>query len=204
MRTLRSRIGLLLALFTLLTSAPGVSWAHGSVYESEEGCVIAFDFYSAHFNVFQPRTQRHTPFCEDLPQAAESIFVLEYLHDTLREVPVEFRIIRNTSALGRFVRWPDLQAMGDLEADTVYFQRAEPQPDGMLTVLHHFTEPGNYVGIVSAPHPSRDERYYAVFPFSVGLPWWQTRWRWLMAPVGLAIGWRLLNWRAQAPRRSLV
>jgi len=188
----------------LLASLPQLSLAHGSVYESEEGCVIQFDFYSAHFNVFQPQTRRHTPFCEDLPDATESVFVLEYLHDTLREVPVDFRIIRNTSTLGRFVRWSDLQAMGDIEVNTVFFQRSEPQPDGVLSVLHDFTEPGDYVGIVSAPHPSRDELYYAVFPFSVGLPWWQTRWRWLMAPLGLVIGWRLLNWRALAPRRSLA
>src|SRR5690606_582586 len=101
----------------------------------------------------------------------------------LREVPVDFRIMHNTSELGRFVRWPDIEAMADIEANTVFFQRSQPQADGVLSILHTFTEPGNYVGVVSAPHPTLDQRYYAVFPFQVGTPWWQKRWFWLVTVI---------------------
>jgi hypothetical protein len=112
-------------LLSLLTG-PQVLWAHGSVVDSGEGCVIQFDFYSAHFSIFQPQTRQHEEFCEDLPDVTESVFVLEYRHDSLRQVPVAFRIMRNTSDLGRFVRWQDIEAMGDLSADTVFFQRVSP------------------------------------------------------------------------------
>jgi hypothetical protein len=164
------------AVLLSLLSGPQVLWAHGSVVDSGEGCVIQFDFYSAHFSIFQPQTRQHQQFCEDLPDVTESVFVLEYRHDSLRQVPVEFRIMRNTSDLGRFVRWQDIEAMDDLSADTVFFQRSSPRADGVLSVLFNFTEPGSYVGIVSAPHPTEDLQYHAVFPFEVGKPFWQQLW----------------------------
>lgn len=162
----------------LLYALSGVQvlWAHGSVVDSGEGCVIQFDFYSAHFSIFQPQTRQHEEFCEDLPDVTESVFVLEYRHDSLREVPVDFRIMRNTSELGRFVRWQDIEAMGDLTEHTVFYQRSSPRADGVLSILFNFTEPGDYVGIVSAPHPTLDLQYHAVFPFKVGQPFWQQSW----------------------------
>lgn len=204
MRALPLRMVLFAVSVLLLSSLPGVSHGHGSVAESEEGCVIAFGFYSAHFNVFQPQTRQHTAFCEDLPDVTESVFVLEYLHDALREVPVEFRILRNTSPLGRFVRWDDLQAMGDLSAQTVYTLTVPPQPDGVLSVLFPFSEPGDFVGIVSAPNLSGDQVYHAVFPFRVGLPWWQNRWLWALGLLSLAVLWRVLRIPRPVMQRSFA
>ena len=179
-------------LLSLLTG-PQVLWAHGSVVDSGEGCVIQFDFYSAHFSIFQPQTRQHDEFCEDLPDVTESVFVLEYRHDSLRQVPVAFRIMRNTSDLGRFVRWQDIEAMGDLSADTVFFQRVSPRADGVLSVLFNFTEPGSYVGIVSAPHPTEDLQYHAVFPFEVGKPFWQSIWFLLLLAALTTLGYSM--WR---------
>lgn len=182
---------LLLALSVVLAATPAALQAHGSVVDGGEGCVIQFDFYSAHFSIFQPQTRQHEAFCEDLPDVTESVFVLEYRHDSLRDVPVDFRIIRNTSELGRFVRWPDIEAMEDLDSNTVFFQRTPARTDGVLSILHTFTEPGDYVGIVSAPHPTLDRRYHAVFPFSVGRSWWQNPWLWLAVAAVIFSGWRL-------------
>jgi len=202
MRTLPSTM-VLFAVFALcLSGLPRQSWGHGSVAESEEGCVIEFGFYSAHFNVFQPQTRQHTAFCEDLPDVSESVFVLEYLHASLREVPVEFRILRNTSSLGRFVRWDDLQAMGDLDALSVYTRQFPPQPDGVLSVLFPFIDAGDYVGLVSAPNLAGDQVYHAVFPFRVGQPWWLSRWLWALALLSLAVLWRALRAPSAALHRS--
>lgn len=199
----RWSIALSAALVWCLSSPPP-AMAHGSVVDGGEGCVIQFDFYSAHFSIFQPQTQQHREFCEDLPDVTESVFVLEYRHDSLREVEVDFRIMRNTSELGRFVRWQDIQAIGDLDSETVFFQRAQPQTDGVLSVLHTFEEAGNYVGVVSAPHPTLDRQYHAVFPFRVGLPWWQNRWLWLMLAVAAVAGWRLTARPRKADYRRLA
>ncbi|MDO8907821.1 MAG: hypothetical protein Q7W55_04885 [Pseudohongiella sp.] len=194
---------LLVALLLALAVSPQSVRAHGSVVDGGEGCIIQFDFYSAHFSIFQPQTRQHREYCEDLPDVTESVFVLEYRHNSLREVPVDFRIMHNTSELGRFVRWSDIEAMDDIDAQTVFFQRSPPQADGVLSILHTFTEPGSYVGIVSAPHPTLDQRYYAVFPFRVGLPWWQNRWLWLALAVLIVAGWRIRK-RQPQPFRSPV
>jgi hypothetical protein len=167
----------LLLLTILLTGLAygGTAFAHGSVVDEGEGCIIRMDFYSAHFTVFQPETRGHREFCEDLPDVGESVFVLEYQHDSLREVPIEFRIIRNTSRYGRFVKPEHIAELDNLDELTVYYQTVAPRPDGVLTVLHEFIEAGDYIGIVNAPHPSLDKHYQAVFPFSVGktlLPGW--------------------------------
>lgn len=204
MRALPVRM-VLFAVFALcLSGLPRLSWGHGSVAESEEGCVIEFGFYSAHFNVFQPQTRRHTAFCEDLPDVTETIFALEYLHDSLRQVPLELRILHNTSSLGRFVRWDDLQAMGDLTAQTVYSLTVPPQPDGVLSVLFPFTEAGDFVGIISAPNLTGDEVYHAVFPFRVGQPWWQNRWLWALGLLCLAALWRALRSPGPSLQRSFA
>ena len=148
---------------------------HGSVVDEGDACLIRFGFYSAHFSIFQPRTQGHRAFCEDIPDASESVFVLEYRHRSLNDVPVDFRIMRNETGLGRFVRWDDLEAIGDLSPYTVFHQALPPQSDGVLTVLHTFDSPGQYIGVMTVPHPTGDNVYHAVFPFRVGrslISWW--------------------------------
>ena len=83
--------------------------------------------------------------------------------------------------------------MGDLSADTVFFQRVSPRADGVLSVLFNFTEPGSYVGIVSAPHPTEDLQYHAVFPFEVGKPFWQSIWFLLLLAALTTLGYSM--WR---------
>lgn len=172
-----------LLMLACLAAAPGQALAHGSVVDEGDGCVIQFGFYSAHFSMFQPGASGHQGFCEDIPDAGESVFVMEYRHDSMREVPLEFRLMHNNSGLGRFVRWQDIEAMPDdqLSADTVFRQSLPPQPDGVARVMHHFDTPGDYIGIVSIPHPSEDILYHAVFPFRVGASVW-SNW-----PLGLPV-----------------
>lgn len=162
--------GLFVLLCILMVSGFSVrAAAHGSVVDQGDGCIIQFDFYSAHFAIFQPNTRQHREFCEDIPDVTESVFVMEYLHNSLREVPVDFRIIRNETQLGRFVKWSDLEAAGDLSPLSVFHQRFPPQPDGVLRVMHDFQQAGSYIGIVTVPHPDNHELiYHAVFPFRVG------------------------------------
>ncbi len=200
MHPTRSGTVQVLLLFLLLAAATPAAFGHGSVYESEEGCVISFGFYSAHFNVFQPQTRGHTAFCEDLPELGETVFVLEYLHPSLREVPLEFTLLRNPSSLGRFVRWPDLEAMGDLSSHTVHHVSVPPQPDGVLSLLFSFAAAGDYVGIVSAPSPDGAQRHHAVFPFRVGQPWWMHRGLWAFALIAAAAAWRWHDGAQARPR----
>lgn len=160
----------LLIFLCCLFSAPA-SFAHGSITAEGDLCIIRIGFYTAHFKVFQPQTSRDREYCEDLPDTGESVFVMDYMHKGLAEVPIEFRIIRDATGLGRFARLEDVLALGDLEALTVFYQAPVLEP-GVFTVLHNFTDEDAYIGIVSVRHPDTGEVYQAVFPFSVGFQGW--------------------------------
>jgi len=141
--------------------------AHGGVVEEEDLCVIKVNYLRGHFKIYQPLTDGHKEFCEDLPNATESVFVMEYLHDGLANASVDFRIIRDVTGKGRFARWEDIAALEDLDSATVFYQAPAIEPD-VLTVIHDFAEDGNYIGIVTANVDGAEQIYRAVFPFEVG------------------------------------
>lgn len=141
--------------------------AHGGVVEEDDLCIIKVDYLRAHFKIYQPRVTGHKQFCEDLPTASESVFVMEYGHDSLSEMSVDFRIIRDVTGKGRFARMEDVAGIEDLEAVTVYYRPPVVEPD-VFTVLHEFEEEGDFIGIVSATRADTNKVYAAVFPFEVG------------------------------------
>ncbi len=140
---------------------------HGGVVAEDDLCLIEIGFYRAHFKMYQPRTRQHEQFCEDLPEAGESVFVMEYIHAGLSDVPIDFRIVRNSTGLGRFTQLVDVAGIEDIEEITVFHHPAGVQPD-VFTIVHHFDEAGEYVGIVTIEQPNTGKAYTAVFPFSVG------------------------------------
>ena len=141
--------------------------AHGGVVEEDDLCLIKVSYLSAHFKIYQPRVSGHKQFCEDLPAASESVFVMEYQHDSLASMPIDFRIIRDVTGKGRFARMEDVEKIEDIDSVTVFYQQARLEPD-VFTVIHEFADEGDYIGIVSAGEPSSDKLYAAVFPFEVG------------------------------------
>ena len=46
---------------------------------------------------------------------------MEYLHDLLNEMSVDFRIIRDEGGLGRFADWEDIEKIESIEEVTVFF-----------------------------------------------------------------------------------
>lgn len=141
--------------------------AHGGVVEEDDLCVIKVNYLRAHFKIYQPRTTGHEQFCEDLPAATESIFVMEYQHDSLSEMLVDFRIVRDVTGKGRFARIEDIVAIDDLDSATVFYRPAVIEPD-VYAINYEFAEEGNFIGIVSARNLQTSEEYAAVFPFEVG------------------------------------
>jgi len=159
------------ALCFLLLSGPQTALAHGGVVEEDDICVIKVNYLRAHFKIYQPRVSGHEQFCEDLPAAAESVFVMEYLHDSLASMPIEFRIIRDVTGKGRFARMEDVEQIADLDAATVFYRPPELEPH-VYTVAYEFAEEGDFIGIVSARNPDTDQEFAAVFPFEVGFTGW--------------------------------
>ena len=162
----------LLAL-TLLV-APATVLAGGGVVLKNDRCIITIGFYEAHFTAYQPRASGDREFCEDLPDTGTTIFVLDYLHGSLKTVPVDMRIIENVTGKGEFARPEDVAALADLEPYTVFYQPPVVRENGSFQVEYEFAARGEYVGIVTAGHPTSEKVYTSVFPFRVGratLPW---------------------------------
>jgi hypothetical protein len=166
---LRQRV--LAALFMLTVAVlSNTAAGHGSVEFSEDLCVVNVNFLQAHFTVFQPETRESEEFCENIPDVARSVFVMEYLHDLLAEMRVDFRIIEDVNEIGQYARWQDIEAIEDLEAATVFYESPRVEPGGFYTSSYEFNSRGTYIGIVTAEHPTEDRNYNAVFYFQVGGP----------------------------------
>ena len=161
----------LLLTAPLALSQPTAALAHGSVALEDDLCVIDIDFLTAHFTIFQPEARGATEYCEDVPAAARSVFIMEYLHELLQEMQVDFRIIRDETGIGRFADWNDILAMGNLEPLTVHYQQPSIEPSGFFRTSHEFDAQGSYIGIVTASHPTEARDYQAVFYFQVGRDW---------------------------------
>lgn len=194
----RTFVGVTLGLLFALCHQSGL--AHGGVVLEEDRCLINIGFLTAHFTVYQPETRANEEFCEDIPDVTGSVFVMEYLHDFLREMPVDFRIIRDVNDVGEFARWEDVQAIEDLEAATVFYQPPVIQANGNYTVDYAFDEKGTYIGIVTASHPDGERQYNAVFFFQVGGPEWGT----IPLFVGLLIALQLIYWLSNGGLRKLT
>lgn len=162
---LEQLINWLMGLFFYCVAAS--AHAAGGVVGEPGSCMINIGFYTAHFTIYQPESSANEEYCEDLPYAAPTLFVMDYLHDSLREVPVDFRILRDATERGQFTRWEDVAALPDLEAQTVFYREPTVMSGGQFTVEHSFEDAGWYIGVVSAPHPTQDTIYHAVFPFQV-------------------------------------
>jgi hypothetical protein len=158
------------ALFLMIFLATEPALGHGGVVLDEDLCVINIGFLTAHFTVYQPETRENQEYCEDIPDVSNSMFVMEYLHDFLTQMPVDFRIVRDVNDVGVFAKWEDIEAIGDLEAATVYYQAPRVQSDGNFVAEYAFDEKGTYIGVVTAKHPVEDTVYNAVFYFQVGGP----------------------------------
>lgn len=165
--TFMNRFILVVVLF-LLSSPPGE--AGGGLVLQDDTCILQIDFYSAHLTAYQPATSGNEQFCEELPDTGKTIFVLDYLHPSLKEVPVDFRIIRDVTGQGRFVKLSNVEALGNLEPHSIFYQPPQVRADASLKIEYEFEEKGLYVAVVSAGHPSNDSTYMAVFPIAVGAP----------------------------------
>ena len=69
---------------------------------------------------------------------------------------------------GEFVKVKHIEALEDIDSHTVFYQPPVIRPDASFQADFELLDPGPYIGVVTAGHPSSDATYTAVFPFEVG------------------------------------
>ncbi len=144
--------------------------AGGGLVLKNDACIFEIDFYSAHFTAYQPATRGNEQFCQVLPDTGETVFVLDYLHPSMKQVPVSMRIIHDVTGQGSFVKIKHVEEIEDIDSHTVFYQPPVIRSDASFKADFELVEEGSYIGIVTAGHPSNDKTYTAVFPFEVGGP----------------------------------
>ena len=155
------------ALLVFCLALAQQTMGHGSMTPEGDICILEIGYLKAHFKTYLPRSYGHEQFCEVLPEASEAVFVMEYEHDSLADMLIEFRVIRELTGKREFTREKDIEKIDDLESVTVAYHPPHREPD-VFSITHRFEEPGWYVGIITARSLELDETYVAVFPFEVG------------------------------------
>ena len=155
-------------LAVVLLAVPQWGLAHGGVVAEEDICLLRMGFLQAHFTLYLPDSRGAEEFCEEVPDVGPTLFVIEYLHEMMKEMPLSFRVITDEQGFGIFANWDDVQSIGNLEAQTVLHRPLVAEPTGVVTLRHDFAEAGGYIGIVEAENPANGKAYNAVFYFEVG------------------------------------
>jgi hypothetical protein len=159
----------LLGLFALGTSVvPAIGWTHGGVSVEDDVCIIQIGRYKAHFTGYLPAERATQEFCEDIPMVGQSVFVIDFISDELREMDLDFRIIRDVNGVGTKATYEDLGGEKAIEAATIFYLPPGRYPRGVLNANYQFAEKGGYVGIINAKHRETGLAYRSVFPFRVG------------------------------------
>ncbi len=155
-------------LIAWLAAGSGLVFGHGGVSIEDDVCLIKIDRYKAHFTGYLPKERATQEFCEDIPVATESIFVIDFISDELRAMDLDFRIIRDVNEIGVTATYSDLGGDEAIEAASIFYQEPKKYQKGILNVRYNFAQEGPYIGIVNAHHIETGLKYTSVFPFSVG------------------------------------
>jgi len=157
-------------LLTISTLCAGAfAWGHGGVSMDDDMCMMRVGTYKAHFTGYQPESRATQEFCEDIPVVSKAIFVLDFIDDELRNMDVDFRVLRDVKAIGVKATLADLGTKQDIEKNTDFYSEAKRFPRGTMSVTIDFKVEGQYIGLVTAKNPETGREYTSVFPFSVGV-----------------------------------
>jgi len=179
------RVLLRLALVALGLAAvqPDRALAHGGVSMEDDMCVMQVGRFRAHFTGYQPRERASQEFCEDIPEFAPAIIVLDFVDMALRQMAIDFRVVRDVNEIGVTATLDDLGTVEDIEKATVFYREPAVHPRGSLDVSLNFDQPGAYIGVLTATDKEASRIYTSVFPFSVGVTDWWSMIRWVVWPL---------------------
>jgi len=170
--------------------------ARGALGYDQDMCVLKAGPDFLYFSGYQFAASQRK-FCEDVPDIGETTFVFDLAQDELRQMKMDFRIMRDTGETAT--------EGASADASTVAYLPPQIYPKGTFSFAHRFDEPGNYIGVVTVDGPS-GEHWVARYPFSVGgAPASKTPFILLALACGLALALFYASRsekKGQKPRRS--
>ena len=161
------KLGGLFGALCLMTGGSLPAAAHGGVDMQNDVCRMKVGPYSMHFTGYQPERAVSKEFCEDIPYEGKAIIVLDEVDKKLREMPFEFRVLKDVKNLGVTAQLEQLGSKEDIDSATIDLHEFKVYPLGTLNFELEF-EKGNYIGLVTLRDEFANEVYHCVFPFSVG------------------------------------
>lgn len=160
--------GFALASLLFIAAAPSVCLAHGGVSVEDDVCIIKIGRYKAHFTGYLPASRATQEFCEDIPAIGNAVFVIDFISDELREMELDFRIVRDVHDAGLDATYEELGGEQAIEDATIFHAPMRHYPNGVISLEYPFVTKGTYIGILNARHLATGLAYRSIFPFRVG------------------------------------
>jgi hypothetical protein len=186
----RRSCGVLFAavLFALAWPAAPVK-ARGALALNQDVCLLFVGPDYMYFSGYQAADPRKR-FCEDVPGAGETVFAMDFGQDEMREMKVDFRIVRDVG---------EDKESESLKEITVAYLPPQTYPGGSVSLRHNFVETGNYAGLVTVDGP-HGEHWVARFPFAVGRPY-SVRLPYYLLTAAALLALFVYFWGRDEPRR---
>lgn len=160
----------------ILVAAIGIVWvsqasnanAHGGVSNEGNQCVMTIGPYRMLFTGYQPERARAEEFCDDIPYEGKAIVVLDHVDTVLREMPTDFRVMKDVKDLGVTAQLEQLGTQEEMEAATLLYEAPKLYPRGTKQFEIDLPK-GNYIGLVTVADKNADIVHTSVFPFTIGM-----------------------------------
>ena len=146
----------LIALLVVCSVARAISMDKSSTIRDQCELSIGPDLISV--VAYMPDRSRDR-FCDEFPATGRIILTVDLIADRLRQLPIEARIVHETSGA--------LDENDDLAASTVAFLPARTYPGGAVVIDHSFAESGRYAAFLTVTEPSGARRTTR-FAFVIG------------------------------------
>lgn len=149
---------ILLSFIYTLVFIKSYAFAHGGLSLEDDYCILTLGKYEMHFSGYQPENNGPKEFCEDIPETGNTIIVLDFMHNELRKLPVEIRIIQDTK---------NKEEPLNLNNITIYKKDFNWYKTGTVSLKYNFKNKGKFIGLVTTKE--NGEFIVSRFPFSVGI-----------------------------------
>jgi hypothetical protein len=162
--------GLAAWLLATVLLTPG-AYAHGGVGMVDNRCVLRIGKDIMFFTGYQPQNSRDE-FCDDVPNAGQTVVALDMQETELRNMLTEIRLIKDDGTHTQmnglpFLSDAELANKAALDAVSIAYFPPKKYPTGTLTFEHTFPENGKFIGIVTV-ETDHGQKFVSQFPFAVG------------------------------------